>query len=108
MTFHNNEITTDDKFYYPENLTEKTLFIGWTAPNAAILGIGVLISIAALAYLGVFIPLLITVIYAVLSFTVAGTSMYEQLVIVVRYLFTDTLVYIWDSDKEGDTYGEKG
>ena len=47
-------------FFYPENLSEKALFFGWTGINLVIIAVGLVLSTLIFFFSFVWVPLLIT------------------------------------------------
>ena len=54
-------------FFYPENLSEKALFFGWTRINLVIIAVGLVLSTLLFFFYFVWVPLLITLLYMVLT-----------------------------------------
>lgn len=50
-------------FFYPENLSEKALFFGWTGINLVIIAVGLVLSTLIFFFSFVWVPLLITLLY---------------------------------------------
>ncbi len=73
-------------FFYPENLSEKALFFGWTGINLVIISF-------------VWVPLLITLLYMVLTFTTDNQSLLKVIQRYINYLFLDQLEYFWGEPK---------
>ena len=74
-------------FFYPENLSEKALFFGWT-------GITLIFFFSF-----VWVPLLITLLYMVLTFTTDNQSLLKVIQRYINYLFLDQLEYFWGEPK---------
>ena len=79
-------------FFYPENLSEKALFFGWTGINLVIIAVGLVFSF-------VWVPLLITLLYMVLTFTTDNQSLLKVIQRYINYLFLDQLEYFWGEPK---------
>ena len=62
-------------FFYPENLSEKALFFGWTGINLVIIAVGLVLSTLIFFFSFVWVPLLITLLYMVLTFTTDNQSL---------------------------------
>ena len=54
-------------FIYPDNLTAKATLWLWELKDLAVVGVGLLLSVLALASWGFLLPLVLTVLYAFLS-----------------------------------------
>ena len=61
-------------FIYPDNLTAKATLWLWELKDLAIVGIGLLLSVLALASWGLLPPLVLTVLYAFLSIRMEDAS----------------------------------
>ena len=86
-------------FFYPEDLKQKALFFGWTGANLAIIG-GALALSAILFFISfVWIPLVITLIYMILTFTYEDQSLLKVIQRYINYLFLDQLEYTWGEPK---------
>ena len=57
-------------FIYPDNLTAKATLWLWELKDLAVVGVGLLLSVLALASWGFLLPLVLTVLYAFLSINV--------------------------------------
>ena len=54
-------------YIYPDNLTAKATLWLWELRDVGIIGVGLLISVFALAQLRFFVPIVLTALYAFLS-----------------------------------------
>ena len=54
-------------FIYPDNLKAKATLWLWELRDVAIIGVGFLFSVLAIAQTGILLPLVVTVLYAFLS-----------------------------------------
>lgn len=70
-------------YIYPDNLKAKAMLWLWELKDLAIIGIGALISVFALAQLGFMLPTVITASYAFLSIRIEDVSILDFL----RYAF---------------------
>ena len=77
-------------FIYPDNLKAKATLWLWELRDVAIIGIGFLFSVLAIAQTGILLPLVATVIYAFLSIRLEGSSILDFL----RYAVCLSLIHI--------------
>ena len=61
----------------------------WELKDVGVIGVGLLLSVLALTQTGIFIPLVLTAVYAFLSIRFDGTSILDFIRYAVRY-FTST------------------
>lgn len=66
-------------FIYPDNLKAKATLWLWELRDVAIIGVGFLFSVLAIAQTGILLPLVITVLYAFLSIRLEGASILDFL-----------------------------
>ncbi len=82
-------------YIYPDNLRAKAKLWLWELRDVAIIGIGFLLSVLALAQgLGMF-PLVVTVLYAFLSIRMEGASILDFMRCAVCFLFLHQQYYEW-------------
>ena len=82
-------------YIYPENLrAAPTLFL-WRLKDLAVIGIGALISVFAMAQVGFTVPLVITLAYAFLVIRFEDTSILDFLKYAVKYFFVDQQEFRW-------------
>ena len=86
-------------FFYPENLSEKALFFCWTGINLFIIAVGLVLSTLIFFFSFVWVPLLITLLYMVLTFTTDNQSLLKVIQRYINYLFLDQLEYFWGEPK---------
>ena len=82
-------------FIYPDNLTAKATLWLWELKDLAIVGIGLLLSVLALAELGLLVPLVLTVLYAFLSIRMEDSSILDFLRNAVCFLLLHQQYYEW-------------
>jgi hypothetical protein len=70
-------------YIYPDNLKAKAVLWLWELRDIGIIGIGLLISVFALAQLGFYLPLVLTALYAFLSIRFEEVSILDF----IRYAF---------------------
>ena len=72
----------------------------WTLRDVAIIGIGLLLSVLALAQSGFLPPLVVTVLFAFLSIRVEDASILDFLRYAVCFLFFKQQYYAWSENTE--------
>ena len=72
----------------------------WTLRDVAIIGIGLLLSVLALAQSGFLPPLVVTVLFAFLSIRVEDASILDFLRYAVCFLFLKQQYYKWSENTE--------
>lgn len=82
-------------YIYPDNLTAKAMLWLWELRDVGIIGVGLLLSVLALTQTGIFIPLVLTAVYAFLSIRFDGTSIQDFIRYAVAFLFTKQQFYEW-------------
>lgn len=82
-------------YIYPDNLkAAPTLFL-WRLKNLAVIGIGALISIFAMAQMGFSILLAVTLAYAFLAIRFDDTSILDFIKYAARYFFVEQQEFRW-------------
>ena len=66
-------------YIYPDNLKSKAVLWLWELRDIAIVGVGALISVFAMAQLGLLPPVVVTAAYAFLSIRLEDTSILDFL-----------------------------
>ena len=82
-------------FIYPDNLTAKPKLWLWELKDLAVVGVGLLLSVLALAVLGLLVPLVLTVLYAFLSIRMEDSSILDFLRNAVCFLLLHQQYYEW-------------
>ena len=82
-------------FIYPDNLKAKATLWLWELRDVAILGVGFLLSILAIAQTGILLPLVVTVLYAFLSIRLEGSSILDFIRYAVYFLIFKRHCYEW-------------
>ena len=82
-------------FIYPENLKAKATLWLWELRDVTVIGIGLLLSVLALAQTGIMIPLVITALYAFLSIRVDDSNILDFLRYAVCFLFLKQQYFEW-------------
>lgn len=80
---------------YPDNLKSKAVLWLWELRDIAIIGVGALISVFAMAQLGFLPPVVITAAYAFLSIRLEDTSILDFLRYAIRYFLLGQQTYAW-------------
>lgn len=87
-------------YIYPENLKAKAMLWMWTLRDMAIIGIGLLLSVFALAQSGSLTPLVFSVLFAFLSIRVEDYCILDYLRHAVCFLFLHQQYYEWSESNE--------
>ncbi len=82
-------------YIYPDNLRAKAKLWLWELRDVAIIGIGFVLSVLALAQGIGMIPLVVTVLYAFLSIRMEGASILDFMRCAVCFLFLHQQYYEW-------------
>ncbi len=82
-------------YIYPDNLRAKAKLWLWELRDVAIIGIGFLLSVLALAQGLGMLPLVVTVLYAFLSIRMEGASILDFMRCAVCFLFLHQQYYEW-------------
>ena len=80
---------------YPDNLTAKAMLWLWELRDVGVIGVGLLVSILALTQTEIFIPLVLTAVYAFLSIRFDGTSILDFIRYAIAFLITKQQFYEW-------------
>ena len=86
-------------YIYPEHLKAQAILWLWELRDLAIIGVGALISVFAMAQLGLFPPVVITAAYAFLSIRLEDTSILDFLRYAVGYFVLCQQTYSWGITK---------
>ena len=87
-------------YIYPDNLKAKAILWLWTMRDVAVIGVGLLLSVLALAQGGVLTPLVATVLFAFLSIRVEDASILDFLRYAVCFLCLKQQYYEWGEHTE--------
>lgn len=87
-------------YIYPENLKAKAMLWLWPLRDVAIIGIGFILSVLALAQSGFLPPLVATFLFAFLSIRVEDASILDFLRYAVNFLFLKQQYYEWGESGE--------
>ncbi len=82
-------------YIYPDNLRAKAKLWLWELRDVAVIGIGGLLSVLAIAQGVGVIPLILTVLYAFLSIRMEGSSILDFLRCAICFLLVHQQYYEW-------------
>ncbi len=82
-------------YMYPDNLKAKATLWLWEIRDIGIIGVGLLISVFALAQLGIMIPIVITAAYAFLSIRFEDTSILDFIRYACAFFIFKQQLYEW-------------
>lgn len=82
-------------YIYPDNLKSKPMLWLWELRDIAIIGVGCLISVFALAQLGFLPPIVITAVFAFLSIRFEDTSILDFIRYACSFFFGRQQTYEW-------------
>ena len=82
-------------YIYPDNLKSKAVLWLWELRDLAIIGVGALLSVFAMAQLNFLPPVVVTAVYAFLSIRMEDTSILEFLRYAARYFILGQQTYAW-------------
>ena len=82
-------------FIYPDNLKAKATLWLWELRDVAIIGVGFLVSVLAIAQTGILLSLVVTVLYAFLSIRLEGASILDFLRYAMCFLILKQQYYEW-------------
>lgn len=88
-------LEADIMFIYPDNLKAKATLWLWELRDVAVIGVGFLFSVLAIAQTGILLPLVVTVLYAFLSIRLEGSSILDFLRYAVYFLILKQQYYEW-------------
>ena len=82
-------------YIYPDNLTAKATLWLWELRDVGIIGVGLLISVFALAQLRFFVPIVLTALYAFLSIRFDGSSILDFIRYAAAFFFGRPQTFDW-------------
>ena len=82
-------------YIYPENLTAKPTLFLWQLRDIAILAAALLLSIFLLVKASLMLPLILTIVFAILSVRVDGSSILDFLRYAAAFFLTKQQYYEW-------------
>lgn len=86
-------------YIYPDNLKAKATLWLWELKDIGIIGVGCLISVFAIAQLGLLLPLALTALYAFLSIRAEDVSILDFIRYAAAYFITKQQLYEWSFDQ---------
>lgn len=84
-----------NQYLYPQNLKAQAKLWFWNLRDIVILGIALLISVLALAQIGFFLPMALTLAYGFLTIQLDDISVLDFIKRAARYFITTQQYYIW-------------
>ena len=82
-------------YIYPENLTAKPTLFLWQLRDVAILAAALVLSIFLLVKASLMLPLILTIVFAILSVRVEGSSILDFLRYAAAFFLTKQQYYEW-------------
>lgn len=82
-------------YIYPDNLKSKATMWLWELKDIAVIGIGLLISVFAFAYAGIYVPIVCSGVYAFLTIQVEDTTILDFMKYACAYFLTDQQHFEW-------------
>jgi hypothetical protein len=82
-------------YIYPDNLKSKAVLWLWQLRDIGIIGIGCLVSVFALAQLGILIPIVATALYAFLTIRFEDTSILDFIKYACAYFLSKQQMFEW-------------
>ncbi len=82
-------------YIYPDNLTAKATLWLWELRDIGIVGVGALVSVFAMAQLGLILPVVITAAYGFLSIRAGDTSILDFIRYACAFFITKNQYYEW-------------
>lgn len=82
-------------YIYPNHLKSKAMLWLWELRDLAIIGVGALLSVFAMAQLNFLPPVVVTSVYAFLSIRMEDTSILDFLRYAARYFILGQQTYAW-------------
>lgn len=83
-------------YIYPDNLKAKATLFLWELRDIGIIGVGLLLSVFALAQLHFFLPIVLTAVYAFLSIRIGGSSIKDFIIDAFGFFFLKPQTYRWE------------
>ena len=82
-------------YIYPDNLKSKAVLWLWQLRDIGIIGTGCLISVFALAQLGLLLPIVATALYGFLTIRFEDTSILDFIKYACAFFLTKQQFYEW-------------
>lgn len=83
-------------YLYPDNLKAKATLWLWELRDVGVIGVGLLLSVFALAQLRFFVPIVLTAVYAFLAIRFEGTSILDFIKNAFGFFFGTPQTYKWE------------
>ena len=83
------------QYLYPQNLKATANLWLWGLRDFCIIGIAALLSVVIMVYLGIFIPVAITLVYGFLTIRMDDTTVMDYIKYAVKYFITTQQYYEW-------------
>ena len=87
-------------YIYPDNLRAKATLWLWDLRDIGIAGIGAIISVFAMAQLGLILPIVITAVYAFLAIRFDDTSILDFIRYACTFFISKKQLYEWRLDNK--------
>ncbi len=82
-------------YIYPDNLKGKAVLWLWQLRDIGVIGVGLLLSVFALAQLKLLPPIVVTALYAFLTIRFEGTSILDFIKYACVFFFVRQQTYEW-------------
>jgi hypothetical protein len=82
-------------YIYPDNLRARAILWLWELRDIGIVGIGALVSVFAMAQLGLILPVVFTAAYAFLSVRAGDASILDFIRYAAAFFITKKQLYEW-------------
>jgi hypothetical protein len=82
-------------YIYPDNLKSKAVLWLWQLRDIGVIGIGLLLSVFALAQLKLLPPIVVTALYAFLTIRFEDTSILDFIKYACAFFFVRQQIYEW-------------
>jgi hypothetical protein len=82
-------------YIYPDNLKGKAVLWLWQLRDIGVIGVGLLLSVFALAQLKLLPPIVVTALYAFLTIRFEDTSILDFIKYACAFFFVRQQIYEW-------------
>ncbi|HWQ72926.1 MAG TPA: hypothetical protein VN370_11485 [Desulfitobacteriaceae bacterium] len=82
-------------YLYPDNLKSQAVLWLWRLRDIGVIGVGCLLSVFALAQLGILLPIVATALYAFLTIRFEYTSILDFIRYACAFFLTRQQLYEW-------------
>ena len=86
-------------YIYPDNLRAKATLWLWALRDIGVIGAGALLSVFAMAQLGLILPIVVTAAYGFLSIRFDETSILDFIKYACAFFITKKQLYEWRLDR---------